>query len=207
MDTRQIGRVNSRLTSPASGMGPSGDADVLADPQSSDSLRAGQEIMTPWLVVKTKTKCEKFVRDKIQALGMDAFVPLTRRTARYQRKVKVYELPLITCYTFVRLDKARRSQVLALPYVQGVLRMNGQDCQVSEDEMKWLQKVSGTELEVTMETLSMQAGDAIMLAQGQLAGMKGKIIAQRSRHEVIVALESLGLQMVIRVDPALLVRT
>ena len=66
-----------------------------------------QLVVNPWMVIKTKTKCEKFVRDKIQAMGMDAFVPLKKRTAKYNRKVKVYELPLITCYTFVRLDKDR----------------------------------------------------------------------------------------------------
>jgi transcription antitermination factor NusG len=162
--------------------------------------------MTPWLVVKTKTKCEKFVRDKIMAMGIDAFVPLQKRTAKYNRKVKVYELPLISCYTFVRLDKAKRNQVLALPYVQGMLRMNGKDCLVSPEEIHWLQKISGTDLEVRTETLSMQQGDRVMLAYGQLAGMEGTIVAKRSKHEVAVALESLGLQMVLQVDSSLLVR-
>ena len=161
---------------------------------------------TPWLVLKTKTKCEKFVRDRIQAMGMEAFVPTQRRTARYNRKVKVYELPLITCYTFVRLDRARRNQVLALPYVQGVLRQDGSDCHVSEEEMQWLHRVSGTDMDIKTETLSMQTGDRVMLAFGQLAGMEGKIINRRSKHEVAVALESLGLQLVLQVDPAMLVR-
>jgi len=161
--------------------------------------------MYPWLVVKTKTKCEKFVRDKIMAMGMDAFVPLKRRTAKYNRKVKVYELPLISCYTFVRLDKERRNQVLSLPYVLGFLRMNGKDCLVSDQEMQWLHKVSGIDQEVTTEILSMQQGDQVMIAYGQLAGMEGKIISRRSKYEVVVALESLGLQMVLQVDPAMLV--
>jgi len=42
-----------------------------------------------------------------------------------------------------------------------------------------------------------------MIAYGQLAGMEGKIISRRSKHEVVVALESLGLQMVLQVDPAI----
>jgi transcription antitermination factor NusG len=165
----------------------------------------GANVQSPWLVVKTKTKCEKFVRDKLLTMGMEAFVPLKRRTAVYNRKVKVYDLPLITCYTFVRLDKSRRNQVLALPYVQGILRMNGKDCLVSDQEMHWLHKVSGIEQEVTTETLSMQQGDQVMIAYGQLAGMEGKIVSRRSKHEVVVALESLGLQMVLQVDPAMLV--
>jgi transcription antitermination factor NusG len=159
-----------------------------------------------WVVLRTKTKCEKFVRDKLMALGMEAFVPFKKRTARYRRKVKIYELPLITCYTFVRLDTKRRNQVLALPYVQGVLRMNGKDCIVSEAEMQWLYKVSGADMDVSTEVLSMEKGDRVMLAFGQLAGMEGTILSQRSKHEVIVALESLGLQMVIQVDPTILVK-
>lgn len=161
---------------------------------------------TPWLVIKTKTKCEKYVRDKILSMGLDAFVPLQKRTAKYQRKVKVYELPLISCYTFVRLDRVHRNHVLALPYVQGVLRMNGKDCQVSDLEMQWLHKVSGMAQEIRTEMISMQKGDQVMIAYGQLAGMEGKIVSQRSKHEVVVALESIGMQMVIHVDPSMLAR-
>ncbi len=163
-------------------------------------------VSTPWLVVKTKTKCEKYVRDKIQAMGIEAFVPVTRRTARYQRKVKVYEYPLISCYTFVRLDRSRRNQVLSLPYVQGMLRLNGKDCQVTTQEIRWLQQVSGSAMDIAAETWSVQTGDHVMIAAGQLAGMEGIILSRRSKHEVVLGLESLGLQLVIQVDPAMLVR-
>ena len=52
----------------------------------------------------------------------------------------------------------------------------------------------------------MQQGDQVMLAYGQLAGMEGTIVAKRSKHEVVVALDSLGMQMVIQVDPSMLVK-
>ncbi|MFZ1676183.1 MAG: UpxY family transcription antiterminator [Saprospiraceae bacterium] len=157
-----------------------------------------------WIVIRTKTKCEKFVRDRLQAMGLEAFVPLRKRTAKYNRKVKVYELPLITCYTFVRLPKSRRNAVLALPYVQGILRTAGQDCLVSDREIQWLQKISGTDIEVRTETLSLRQGDRVILAYGQLAGMEGMIISQRSKHEMVVALESIGMQMVLQVDTSML---
>lgn len=96
--------------------------------------------------------------------------------------------------------------MLALPYVQGVLRMDGKDCTVTEQEIYWLQKISGTDLDVHTETLSLQTGDKVMLAYGQLAGMEGILVSQRSKHEVCVALESLGLQMVIQVDRNMIVK-
>jgi transcription antitermination factor NusG len=202
----QQSEVNSRKSTISSQQLAHKSSTELKSPLGDLGANEQHTVATPWLVVKTKTKCEKFVRDKIQAMGMDAFVPLRKRTAKYNRKVKVYELPLITCYTFVRLDKERRNQVLALPYVQGMLRMNGKDCLVSDYEMQWLQKVSGVELDIKTEILSMQKGDRVMLAYGQLAGMEGIIVDQRSKHEVVVALESIGMQMVLQVDPTMLVR-
>ena len=101
-----------------------------------------------WRVLKTRVKCEKVVRDQLLALGLEAYVPVIRRTARYVRKIKVYELPLITCYTFVRLPKDRRVDALSLPYVQGILRVDGEDCVVTDREMEWLERVSGSGLDV-----------------------------------------------------------
>ena len=173
--------------------GPGGSTEGIGNRQ----LTIGNR---PWLVVKTKIKCEKFVRDRIIAMGMEAFVPLRKRTARYNRKVKTYEHPLISCYTFIRFDPDRRNDVLALPYVQGMLRTKSRDCTVSEKEMTWLQKISGTDLDVKTETLSMLPGEKVVLAYGQLAGMEGTIVSHHSKHEVAVALESLGLQMLIRID-------
>ena len=170
-------------------------------------LRDLQFVSTnPWLVVRTKIKCEKFVRDRLLSMGLEAFVPLRTRTARYNRKVVTYEHPLISCYTFVRFDRDRRNDVLALPYVQGMLRNDNKDCQVSEREIQWLQKVSGTDLDIKTETLSMHVGEQVILAYGQLAGMEGTIIKQHGKHEVMVALESLGLQMVIQVDASMVVK-
>src|SRR5687767_4277716 len=157
-----------------------------------------------WHVIRTKTKCEKFVRDRLKIMGMEAFVPLRKRTARYNRKVKIYELPLITCYTFVRMDRTRRNEILALPYVQGMLKIAGKDCVVSDREIEWLQKISGMNMEVKTEPLSMCEGDRVILAYGQLAGMEGIILSHKSKREVVVALESIGMQMVIQVDKEML---
>ena len=109
-----------------------------------------------------------------------------------------------SCYTFVRLDKSRRNDVLALPYVQGMLRIAGKDCVVSDREIQWLQKISGTDLDIKAEPLSLKQGDRVVLAYGQLAGMEGVIVSQRSKNEVVVALESIGMQMVIYVDKEML---
>lgn len=160
----------------------------------------------PWLVVKTKIKCEKFVRDRLEGMGIEAFVPTRKRTARYTRKVKTYEHPLISSYAFARFTRERRNDILALPYVQGMLRLDNKDCMVSQKEIQWLMKVSGTDTEVRTEVLSFCEGDKVILAYGQLAGMEGTLLSHRSKHEVCVALESLGLQMVIQVDPAMLER-
>ena len=164
----------------------------------------GAVAVNSWMVIRTKTKCEKFVRDRLQSMGMEAFVPLRKRTARYNRKVVTYEHPLISCYTFVRFDAHRRNDVLALPYVQGMLKMNGRDCTVTDREMNWLLKISGTDIDIRTETLSLLPGEKVILAYGQLAGMEGTIVSRLGKNEMAVALDSLGLQMILQVEAGML---
>lgn len=158
-----------------------------------------------WFVLRTKVKCEKFVRDRLINLGIDAFVPLMKRTARYSRKVKVYELPIISCYTFVRMRKEDRIRILSTPHVLGFLQFDGKPCKVHEQEIVWLQQVSGTNLQIHTEERTWIEGDKVMLNYGQLAGMKGEVVCRKSKHEFVVALESLGLLMVVQVDQQMLV--
>lgn len=161
--------------------------------------------LASWFVVCTKVKCEKFVRDKLSGQGIEAFVPLTRRTVRYNRKVKVYEHPVISCYTFVKMKPEHKAKVLSIPYVLGFLQFNGRLAKVQDQDIQWLQQVSGMDLQVHTEHQDLNPGEKVMLNYGQLAGMKGEILSRKSKNDFVVALDSLGLQMVIQVDQQMLV--
>ena len=57
---------------------------------------------TSWYVLYTAPRAEKQVRDRIDALGVECWLPLHRAPRVWSDRVKIVELPLFNSYLFVR---------------------------------------------------------------------------------------------------------
>ena len=70
-----------------------------------------------WFAVYTRYKREKIVRKQLSDKGIECYLPLQQFTRHYTRKVKQVQLPLISCYIFVKICKPEYIKVLETPEV------------------------------------------------------------------------------------------
>ena len=119
-----------------------------------------------WYAVYTKYRSEKHVVGQLRKRGIEAYVPLLRRTRRYERKVKSYEMPLINCYVFVRIPEERRVEVLRVPYVHRFLTIEGKIVPIPVREMEIMQRVVGELHDVTCEAIMWEPGDDVEIIPG-----------------------------------------
>jgi transcription antitermination factor NusG len=157
-----------------------------------------------WYAVTTKYKCEKLVTTALHHKGLEAYVPLLKRTRRYTRKIKNYEIPLINCYAFVRIALKDRVKVLEEPHVHQFIGFDGKIVPIPEAEMQMMRRVVGELSEVVVEPREWLDGDRVEVIAGNLTGIKGKLIEQSGKHEFVVELESLGYQLRMVVDRSML---
>lgn len=159
-----------------------------------------------WYAIHTKFKCEKYVARQLRAKGLDAYVPLLKRTKQYVRKVKTYEIPLITCYVFVRMDYDDRVSVLETPYVHGFLSIGGHVTAIPDQEIELMKRVVGEIGEVSATPIAWEDGDPVEVISGNLTGLTGKIVSRKGKRDFLVELETLGYQLNVRIDESLLRR-
>jgi len=159
-----------------------------------------------WYAVKTKYKCEKYVVEQIQKKGVEAYVPLLARTRRYTRKVKHYNVPLINCYVFVRIDANERVPVLQTQYVLSFLAFGGEIQSIPDHEMDLMRRVVGEMADVTADPVSWTPGDEVEVISGSLTGLKGTLTERKGKSELIVVLESIGYQLRVEIDERMLRR-
>ncbi len=157
-----------------------------------------------WFAITTKYKCEKYVTTVLQRQGLDAYVPLLRRTKRYTRKIKTYEIPLISCYAFVKISPAEKVRVLEVPYVHNFVRFDGKIVPVPDHEMQMMRRVVGEISEIIAEPRHWIRGDKVEVIAGNLTGIQGTLIEQNGKHEFIIELETLGYQLRMVVDRSVL---
>lgn len=153
-----------------------------------------------WYAITTRFRCEKYVVSALQLHSIEAYVPLLRRTRRYTRKIKTYEVPLISCYAFVKIAQNDKARVLSMPYVHGFVRFNGKIAAVPEEEMQLMRRVVGELSEISAEPKSWLQGDKVEVIAGNLTGIRGTLISQNGKHEFVIELESLGYQLRMVVD-------
>lgn len=159
-----------------------------------------------WFAIYTRYKREKMVAQRLQQKGIEVYLPLQKLTRRYVRKVKHLELPLINCYLFTRIVKKDYVPVLETQDVVKFIRFSKNLISIPDAEIQIIQRVVGESIEIEVTPSEYVPGDEVEIIAGQLTGLKGKLIKKESEKNFLIELESLGYQMRMQVDPALLHR-
>ena len=157
-----------------------------------------------WFAVYTRFKGEKMAFRHLAKKGISVYLPLQKLTRRYTRKVKVVELPLISCYIFVKITKQEYVKVLETESVVDFVRFSNNLISIPEEEIETMKRVLGENWEVQIEQSKFEPGDLVEISAGNLIGLKGRLVDQRDKQQVLVDLERLGYTLRISVDKQLL---
>lgn len=157
-----------------------------------------------WFAVYTGYKHEKKVVELLAKQEITAYVPLHRVTRRYTRKIKHVELPLINCYVFVKITKSEYVPVLETPFVSRFLKIKRNLLAIPDAEIELLRRIVGEVVDLEVETAEWREGDAVEVMTGQLTGLRGTLVERRGQHKLIIALQTLGYDLMMEVNPAIL---
>jgi transcription antitermination factor NusG len=150
-----------------------------------------------WFAVYTGFKREKLVRQRLQTRGIESYLPLQRQTRYYTRKIRHVDLPLISCYVFVKIVRKEYVPVLEDPDVLYFVKQRSDLIAIPEREIDILKAVTGEHIEVEVTPIagSPIPGDEVEIIKGRLYGLKGLLIEQQNNRKVVIELEQLGLAL------------
>jgi len=162
-----------------------------------------------WYALQTRGKSEK-IAQQFFAENSDilTYLPTIRRTKKYLRKIKHYDVPLIRCYLFAKINLKQRVEVYKNPYVIRFLTIGNDVHPIPEEEIITLKKVTGhfPDAELTRRE-HYRVGEEVEVIGGHLTGLKGFIIMGATNHKnVIIELKTIGCQLRLKINPACLSR-
>ncbi len=157
-----------------------------------------------WFAVYTKYKREKLVRQMLERKGIEVYLPINKVTRRWTRKVKKVELPLISCYVFVKILKSEYIKVLETENVLSFVRFSKNLLSIPEKEIELMKRITGEIEGVEVTTSMLNIGDDVEIIAGNLTGLKGKLIKTEGNKKFVVELISIGYSLQMEIDPKLL---
>jgi len=158
-----------------------------------------------WFAVYTRYKREKLVNRLLSNKKIDTYLPLQKVTRRYARKIKKLELPLISCYIFVKITASQYLPVLETENVVRFVRFSKNLLSIPEMEIQIIRKVVGEEgIELEAEPTQLHIGDEVEIIGGNLTGLSGILLEKKGKKKMVVELEKMGYSLLMNIDASLL---
>ncbi len=164
------------------------------------SMLASDLVSQPqWFALKTLSRHEKQVRDRLSAIGVEPLLPLTKNLRQWSDRKVWTVLPLFSGYCFARFSLASRLAILQTP---GVVRIVG--CvnpePIPEDELAAIQKLCMSQLDAQTCEYFVE-GTWVRVVRGPLAGIRGQLVRKGSHDCLVIRAHLIQQAALVHIDP------
>jgi transcriptional antiterminator RfaH len=157
--------------------------------------------VTDWYLVRTKTGKERWVRDQLQPMLPEVFLPMLRARAPRWGRMTLSVGPLFPCYVFARMELERRYfDVKYLPGVRGFVCAGDDPLAVPPGIVEEIRKRgTGDVIEIVEKPFG--NGERVIVRDGPFRGFEAifeRYLSGVERVAILLsAIEATGLRVVL----------
>jgi transcriptional antiterminator NusG len=153
-----------------------------------------------WYAIHTVARHEKRVAQQLQENGVHTFLPLMQQIRQWSDRRAKVEVPLFSCYAFVRTaQKAEeRLKVLRIPGVLGFVGSERVGTPIPSGEIENLQMAIREKLPFAIHPF-LTVGKRVRVRGGALDGVEGILVRHGVDQSLVLSVELLHRSVAIRV--------
>jgi transcriptional antiterminator NusG len=139
-----------------------------------------------WYAIKTRSRHEKQVRDRLAAQGVEQLLPTVLRLSQWKDRKKEIEVPLFSGYCFARFGWPDR---LAVQTVSGVVEIVGGGSRpepIPDEEIAAIRTLMASALKYDAHPY-LHEGMMVEVTRGPLKGIRGILLRKEKRHRLIIS--------------------
>lgn len=148
-----------------------------------------------WFVVETRMNQERKVRDYLENIGVECFLPSQMVKREWKHRTKMIEQLLIPMKVFVNIGTHQKMSVLKInsPVRFMYDRSRASSVVIPDFQMsQFMMMLKSSEYPVKLCDLDIEPGVRIRVLRGSLAGLEGTFLSQDGRSKVKVEMSILG---------------
>lgn len=154
-----------------------------------------------WVVLHTKSRCEKVLSEEMTLQGIDHFLPLVGQVKYYGRRKAFVNEPLFPGYLFLKGTLNDAYQAARTKRVANILRVVKQEQIAWELHNLWLAISSGARLDPFP---ALKKGVRVEISSGPFRGIQGIVQEKARSNRLILQVETLGQAVGLELDGAIL---
>ena len=154
-----------------------------------------------WYAVHTMARHEKRVVAQFEEKRVCTFLPLLHQVHRWSDRRSVVEIPMFSCYAFVRIVQTaeERLKVLRTPGVLGFVGSERQGTSIPDEQIESLRKAVRDKIPCLPHPF-VSIGKRVRIRGGSLDGVEGVLMLQGRDQSLVISVELLQRSVSIRVE-------
>lgn len=152
-----------------------------------------------WYAVRTRSRHEKLVRDRLAALDIEHLLPTVHRLSQWKDRKKEIEVALFSGYCFARFGWPDR---LAVQTVSGVVEIIGGGQRpepIPDEEIDALKSLMASELPYDAHPY-LREGMMVEVRRGPLEGVRGILLRKAKRHRLVISIHLIQQAAAVEID-------
>jgi transcription antitermination factor NusG len=152
-----------------------------------------------WFALRTRSRHEKLVRDRLTGQGIEPLLPTVRRLSQWKDRKKEIEMPLFSGYYFARFAWRDR---LAAQKISGVVEIVGggeRPEPIPDEEIDALKILMASTLRYDAHPY-LHEGMAVEVVRGPLQGVRGILVRKEKRHRLVIAVHLIQQSAAVEID-------
>ena len=154
-----------------------------------------------WYAVHTMGRHEKRVAAQFEEKRVCTFLPLLRQIHRWSDRRKTVEVPMFSCYAFVRIAQTteERLKVLQTAGVLGFVGSERQGTPIPDEQIESLRTTINENIPCFPHAF-ISAGRRVRIRGGSLDGVEGILVRRGGDESLVLSVELLHRSVAIRVE-------
>jgi transcription termination/antitermination protein NusG len=142
-----------------------------------------------WFAVQVTPQHERKVALLLEYKGYEQFLPLYAVRRKWADRIKLIEQPLFPGYIFCRVNGPVVGLVRTTPGVVRIVGVGAQPVPVPDNEIDAIYRVLESRWDVCPYTARLEIGQKVLVKQGPLSGIVGKLLRIKGRNRLIICVD------------------
>jgi transcription antitermination factor NusG len=154
-----------------------------------------------WYALWTRSRHEAAVRQALDDLRIEAFLPTITKWSRWKDRKKQIAWPLFPGYCFARFEPGSRLSVLKQPGVVNIVSFNAEPAPIPDVEVNSIRQLIESDLQYDPCPL-IKEGMMVEVVHGPLKGVVGRLVRKDPRARLILSVDLISQAVSVEVDAA-----
>jgi transcription antitermination factor NusG len=157
-----------------------------------------------WYALYTRPRAEKLVYERLVEAGIETFLPLQKVYRTWSDRKKLIEKPLLSSYIFVNTNSKCFPVVYKTTGVVKFVSFEGQPVSIPRNQIDNLRLLINSDAEIEVSCEKFAPGDNVEVVSGSLIGLTGELIKIGSKNRVVVRIDRLDQNLILKIPKAFL---